>query len=34
VLFQNDKEPPTYLVGGTMGAVAHLRLFNAGVTAA
>lgn len=28
VLFQNDKEPPTYLVGGSMGAVLEIMPDN------
>jgi len=28
ILFQNDKEPPTYLVGGTMGAVLEIMPDN------
>jgi glyoxylase I family protein len=30
VLFQNDKEPPTYLVGGDMGAVVEIMPDNGG----
>ena len=28
ILFQNDKEPPTYLVGGSMGAVLEIMPDN------
>lgn len=28
ILFQNEKEPPTYLVGGTMGAVLEIMPDN------